>query len=168
MPIIDPLTNNPLVDGRQSPNALMIRQGVERKMQNFGNSFLAELTLDTGRRCDLICLSPKGKFIIVEVKSSVEDYRVDTKWHEYKNFCDTFYFATHAGVSPSIFPKNEGLIIADEYGAEIVREAGSHPLNAAARKKLLVRYASTATNRLRLVNRYADKAGIDVDFTELE
>lgn len=168
MPIISPQDTNPLVDGRQSPNALMIRQGVERHMRNLGNSFLAELTLNSGRRCDLICLSPKGKFVIVEVKSSIEDFKVDNKWSEYRQYCDTFYFATHAGVPPVIFPEQEGLIIADAFGAEVVRDAKLHAMNAASRKALLLRYARAATSRLHQLNLYAEKAGIKVDLATIE
>lgn len=164
MPIIDPFAANPLVDGRQSPNALMVRQGVARQMQKRGYACLAELTLVSGRRCDLICLSPKAEFVIVEVKSSIEDFRVDNKWPEYLGYCDAFYFATHSGVPTDIFPEEIGLIIADGYGAEFLREAQKQPINAATRKSLLLRYARAATGRLDLVSKYAEKAGLEVDF----
>ena len=117
MPIIDPNSSNPFIDGRQSVNALMVRQGVERQMHKSGFSCLAELTLASGRRCDLICLSRIGKIVIIEVKSSVEDFRIDSKWPEYQKYCDAFYFATHANVPSDIFPDDEGLFIADTYGA---------------------------------------------------
>jgi len=168
MPIIEPNSTNPFIDGRQSLNALMVRQGVERHLRKLGYSCLAELTLASGRRCDLICLSPKGSFMIVEVKSSVEDFRVDNKWPEYQQFCDSFYFATHSGVPAEIFPPNAGLIIADTYGAEIVREAISSSISAASRKALLLRYARVATQRLNLVSHYAEKAGFEVDFSNSE
>lgn len=166
MPIIEPNSTNPFIDGRQSLNALMVRQGVERYLRNLGYSCLAELTLASGRRCDLICLSPKASFVIVEVKSSVEDFRVDNKWSEYQQYCDSFYFATHSGVPAEIFPENTGLIIADTYGAEIVREAETISISAASRKALLLRYARVATQRLNLVSHYAEKAGFEVDYTQ--
>lgn len=166
MPIIEPNSTNPFIDGRQSLNALMVRQGVERFMRNLGYSCLAELTLASGKRCDLICLSPKASFVIVEVKSSVEDFRVDNKWPEYQQHCDSFYFATHSGVPAEIFPESEGLIIADTYGAEIVREAETKAISAASRKALLLRYARVATQRLDLVSHYAEKAGFEVDYSK--
>ena len=166
MPIIEPNSLNPFIDGRQSLNALMVRQGVERHLRKLGYSCLAELTLASGRRCDLICLSPKANFVIVEVKSSVEDFRVDNKWQEYQQYCDSFYFATHSGVPADIFPENTGLIIADSYGAEIVREAESISISAASRKALLLRYARVATQRLNLVSHYAEKAGFEVDYSK--
>lgn len=166
MPIIEPNSTNPFIDGRQSLNALMVRQGVERYLRNLGYSCLAELTLASGRRCDLICLSPKASFVIIEVKSSVEDFRVDNKWPEYQQYCDSFYFATHSGVPAEIFPENTGLIIADMYGAEIIREAESIAMSAASRKALLLRYARVATQRLGLVSQYAEKAGLEVDYSK--
>jgi hypothetical protein len=163
MPIIDPFTSNPLVDGRQSSNALMIRRGVERHMVKLGFTSLAELALVSGRRCDLICLSQKGDFTIIEIKSSVEDFRVDKKWPEYRGFCDNFYFATHAGVPANIFPDDAGLIVADAYGAEILRESESNRLPAATRKALMLRFARAASNRLAHVSQYAEKAGLTLD-----
>lgn len=168
MPIIDPFASNPLVDGRQSSNALMVRRGVERHMGKLGYSSLAELSLVSGRRCDLICLSPKGDFVIIEIKSSIEDFRVDKKWPDYVDFCDRFYFATHAGVPSEIFPENAGLIIADAYGAEILRESDSDRLSSARRKALLLRYARAATNRLTHVSQYAEKAGLTLDFPDTD
>ncbi len=160
MPVIDPFSSNPLIDGRQSPNALMVRNGVERYMGKLGYTSLAELSLASGRRCDLICLSPKGEFVIIEVKSSIEDFRVDQKWPEYREYCDRFYFATHAGVQTEIFPDIAGLIIADNYDAEIMREAADHKLSAARRKSLMLRFARAATNRLSQVSKFAEKSGL--------
>ncbi len=160
MPIIDPFSSNPLVDGRQSPNALMVRNGVERLLGKLGYASLAELTLASGRRSDLISLSPKGEFVIVEIKSSIEDFRVDQKWPDYREYCDRFYFATHAGVPTEIFPDLAGLIIADNYGAEIMREAVDHKLSAARRKSLMLRFARAATNRLSQVSEFAEKSGL--------
>jgi len=143
----------------------MIRQGVERQMRKSGYSCLAELTLASGRRCDLICLSDKGKVVIIEVKSSIEDFKVDNKWPEYQNYCDGFYFATHSGVPTDIFPEEEGLIVADGYGAEIIRGPRAYSLSAATRKALTIRFARIATQRLSIAAGYAEKAGFEVDYS---
>ncbi len=168
MPIIEPNSPNPFVDGRQSPNALMVRQGVERRMLKLGYSCLPELTLASGRRCDLICISAKGNIIIVEIKSSVEDFRVDQKWPEYQKYCDAFYFATHAGVSLGIFPGDEGLILADAYDAEIIQQPNENSISAATRKSMLLRFAKVASQRLRIASDYAEKAGIVIDYNDVE
>ena len=137
-------------------------------MRKSGYSCLAELTLASGRRCDLICLSKKGDIVIIEVKSSVEDFRVDNKWPEYQKYCDEFYFATHADVPTDTFPEAEGLFIADAYGAEIIRAAKENSITAATRKTLLLRFAHIANNRLRITTNYAEKAGFEVDYSTEE
>jgi hypothetical protein len=35
----------------------------------------------------------KGEIWIVEIKSSPADYLSDSKWRDYMDFCDRFYFA---------------------------------------------------------------------------
>jgi hypothetical protein len=45
-------------------------------------------------------------------------------------------------------PESEGLILADRFAGEIVREARLRPLNAARRKAMLVRFARLAAVRL--------------------
>ena len=54
---------------------------------------LREFTLASGRRVDVMALSPSGQLWIVEIKSSLEDFRADLKWPEYRDFCDRLYFA---------------------------------------------------------------------------
>lgn len=152
MPIIDPLNVNPTIDGRQSDSAMRVRSGVIRGLRARELVFLPEFSLKTGRRADLAALDRKGKILIFEIKSSVEDFRVDTKWHEYKDYCDQFYFATHPDVPPQIFPQDEGFIIADQYSCEIIREAEVHPLNAARRKALTLQFARAAASRLNRFN----------------
>ena len=45
-------------------------------------------------------------------------------------------------------PEDAGLILADSYGAAVLREAPEHRLAAATRKAMLVRVARTASERL--------------------
>lgn len=151
MPIIDPLNSDPTIDGRQSQQAMLIRSGVIRGLFESNLVFLPEFSLKNGRRCDLAGIDQKGRIVIIEIKSSVEDFKIDSKWHEYKEFCDIFYFATSNQVPSEIFPDSEGLIIADLYSCEIIREAENNPLNAATRKSITLRFARSAASRL---NRY--------------
>ena len=44
-------------------------------------------------RADVIALCGAGKLTIVEIKSSVADFRADRKWPDYRDFCDRFFFA---------------------------------------------------------------------------
>mgnify|MGYP001796362324 CR=1 FL=1 len=127
---------------------MMVRRGLQRMFFEEKAASLPELTLKTGRRADLVVLDGKGMVTIVEIKSSIEDFRVDTKWPDYRDFCDRFYFATHSDVPLEIFPQSEGLILADTYGAEIVRRAEDDKLSAGARKAITQRFASAAAERL--------------------
>ncbi len=148
MPLVSPNHRDPLVDGRQSERALLVRRGVQRLMIQMRVSVLPEIPLVTGRRADLLCLSEKGEFTIVEIKSSIEDFRADHKWPDYRLHSDRLYFATHPGVPADIFPESCGLIVSDGYGAEILREAPEHRLAAPVRKALTLRFARISSDRL--------------------
>ena len=148
MPIVSPIPVNPLADGRQSERALLVRRGVQRMLLQMNAHVLPELSLSTGRRADLVALTRTGEIWIIEVKSSVEDFRGDRKWPEYRLHSDRFFFATHPDVPASIFPEECGFILSDGYGAEILREAPEHRLAAATRKSLLIRFARAGAARL--------------------
>lgn len=137
-----------LSDGRQSDTALMIQRGVGRLLYGQSFSVVSELTLATGRRADLMALSPKGEIWIVEIKSSIADFKADHKWPDYSSFCDRLFFASHAEVPTDLFPVDQGLMMADPYGAEILREAPINRLSAARRKAVTLRFATSAANRL--------------------
>lgn len=141
-------SNNPLVDGRQSVRAMMVRRGVQRLLDEMRHAVLPELTLANGRRADLVSLSAKGEIWIIEIKTSIEDFRVDRKWPDYRDFSDRLYFATHKDVPLDIFPQDCGLILSDGYGAHLLREAPEHRLSAAVRKSLTLSFARIAAHRL--------------------
>lgn len=135
-------------DGRQSDTALMVQRGVGRLLRASGMVMVTELPLASGRRADIVAMDVDGEIWIVEVKSSVEDFRVDLKWPDYRQHCDRLYFATHAGVPTAIFPEDSGLIVADAYGADVARAAPEHRLAGATRKAMLLRFARAAAGRL--------------------
>ncbi len=136
------------VDGRQSPTALAIARGTTRCLHALGYSVVSELPLPSGRRADLVALSGDGEILIVEIKSSVADFRADQKWMEYRLHCDRLFFATIVDVPGEIFPADAGLIVADAFGASIVSEAPEHRLAAARRKTVMLRFAHAAALRL--------------------
>ncbi|MGE0501250.1 MAG: MmcB family DNA repair protein [Rhizobiaceae bacterium] len=148
MPIVSPLPAYSLADGRQSERAMIVRRGVQRLLAEMGAHVLPEISLASGRRADLVAITRTGDLWIVEIKSSVEDFRVDRKWPEYRLFCDRFFFATHPGVPAEIFPEECGFILSDGYGAEMMREAPEHRLTAASRKALMLRIARAGAARL--------------------
>jgi hypothetical protein len=49
-------------------------------------------------------------------------------------------------------PEDCGLIVADAYGALVRREAPAHPLSAARRKAVTLRFAQIAARRLSSLN----------------
>ncbi len=158
MPIVSPILLNPLADGRQSDRAMLVRRGVQRLLIEMGAVAIPELPLATGRRADLVALTRRGDIWIVEIKSSVEDFRVDRKWPEYRLWCDRFFFTTHPQVPQAIFPAECGFILSDGYGAEMLREAPEHRLAAPARKALTLRIAWAGAARLTA----AEMAGVAV------
>ena len=136
------------VDRRQSERALAIRRGVCRRLRAEGLALIPEVTLRSGRRADLVALGADGTITIVEIKSSIEDFRADSKWQDYCLHSDHFYFATGPHVPPEIFPLDAGLIVADPYGAEILRPSACVKLPPATRKEMLIRIARAGAHRL--------------------
>jgi hypothetical protein len=113
-----------------------------------GHGVLAEFPLKSGRRADILSLSAKGEFWIVEVKSGAADFRSDRKWQDYLAWCDRFFFAAGPHFPVEILPEAAGLLIADGYEAVLVREPAETPLATARRKALTLRFAHLAARRL--------------------
>ena len=126
---------------------LSVTRGAARLMLNLGYAPLLEVGLPNGRRADVMALGPRGDIVIVEVKSGIEDYRVDRKWHEYGPFCDAFYFAVAPEFPQGVLPDEPGLIVADGFGGAVVREAPSSPLAPARRKALTIAFARLGAMR---------------------
>jgi hypothetical protein len=137
-------------DGRQSPAAAALQRGVCRAMRALGHSVVTELSLANGRRADVVALSGTGDVTIVEIKSCLLDYQSDGKWQDYLPFCDRLYFAVSADFPREIIPPSAGLIIADRYGAELLREPLEERLPAARRKAMMLCFARAAALRLQL------------------
>ena len=143
-------------DRRQSETATMIARGVRRLLRARGFSSVTELPLVDGRRADIVAINGEGEVLIVEIKSSPADLRADPKWRDYLAACDRLYFAISEATPTAIIPEEAGLILADPYGAEILREADLRRMAPATRRALLLRFAQAAADRL---HRLADPAG---------
>ncbi len=146
----------PLRDGRQSPAAFDICRGVARRLRMHGLAPVAEVSLANGRRADIAAIGASGEIWIVEIKSSVDDFRTDQKWPEYRDYCDRLFFAVAPAFPREILPPDTGLIVADRYGGEIIRSAPEHRLPAARRKAMTLRLVHVAAFRL--------QAAIDPEF----
>ena len=125
-----------------------IARGVCRLLASAGCSTVVEMRLPDGRRADIMAVLPDGTIHIVEIKSGVADFRSDRKWPDYREFCDALYFAIDLATPPDIIPDAVGLIVADGYSAQIVRNGMEHRLSAARRKAVILRFARTAADRL--------------------
>ena len=136
------------IDGRQSEAALLIARGTRRYLRALGFATVTEMTLRSRRRADVVAVGADGTILIVEIKSSVADFRADTKWREYRLHCDRFFFAVTAEMPQVILPFDAGLIVADAYGASLVREAPEHRLPSATRRMVTLQFAQLAANRL--------------------
>ena len=108
----------------------------------------AEVTLRSGRRADILAVGAKGEIWIVEIKSSLIDFQVDKKWHEYREFSDRFFFAKPPELDAAIFPETEGLIVADGHDGAILRPSPNSPLAPARRKALMLKLARLGADRI--------------------
>lgn len=131
--------------------AIQLTRGVGRLLAHMGYHSLTEFTLRSGRRADLAGIDRKGRIAIVEIKSSVADFRSDQKWPEYLDYCDLFYFAVPLDFPVEILPAEPGLILADAYSGDVARPAPANPikLHASRRREVTLRFARTAAKRLR-------------------
>jgi hypothetical protein len=131
-----------------APGAAAILRGVQRLLTVHGFTSVSEMPLANGRRADVLAVGPSGDIWIVEIKSSISDFRSDQKWPEYRNYCDRLFFAVDPSFPSEIIPADTGLIIADRYDGEIVRDAPEQKLAGARRKMLILQFARIAAARL--------------------
>lgn len=132
----------------EQPGALLAR-GVCRHFLDTGLAPVMEFVPAPGLRVDVIALDAQGLVTIVECKASLADFRADAKWTGYLDWCDRFFFAVDAGFPQEVLPEGEGIIMADAYGAEVLRQAAPRSLAPARRRALTLRLARKAAERLR-------------------
>jgi hypothetical protein len=145
------------MDGPTFPErAFAIRRAAARLCLRLAWAPLHEVSLPNGRRADILALRGDGGFACIEVKSGMRDFLTDQKWWEYREFCDSLYFAVDCDFPLDILPEETGLIVVAEQHAELIREAPEHRLTAARRTALLRRWALLAGSRLAVLE---DPAG---------
>jgi len=126
---------------------LSVTRGAARLLVDMGYAPLLEVGLPNGRRADVMAVGRRGDIVICEVKSGLEDYRVDRKWGEYGPYCDAFFFAVAPEFPDGILPDEPGLIVADGFGGAVVRDAPLKPLAPARRKALTLAFARLGAMR---------------------
>src|SRR5471030_1944934 len=102
--------------------AVLLARGVSRALGQLGCASLHEFSLASGRRADVIAMGRGGEIAIVEIKTSIADFRADRKWPEYWEFCDRLYFAVAADFPRDLVPAECGLIVADPFAAAVLRD----------------------------------------------
>jgi hypothetical protein len=134
--------------------ALAVVRGASRLLADLGFAVIPEFVIGCGRRADIAGIDGRGRIVLVEVKVSLADFRGDAKWPDYLDYCDTFFFAVppefprEAVEGPLAWPERTGLIVADRFGAAILRPAPHVPMNGSRRKAETLRFALTAAGRL--------------------
>ncbi|MCX7865069.1 MAG: MmcB family DNA repair protein [Novosphingobium sp.] len=137
-----------------SQTAADVARGIGRLFARNHIWCLAEMPLRCGRRADLMGMDANGRIVIVEIKVSRADLLGDSKWPEYLDYCDRFYW----GLPPALdriclehaafLPEACGVIVGDAYDAEILRPAPMRPLAPARRRAQVEQLARTALRRL--------------------
>ena len=129
--------------------AALLARGVCRTLEQLGYVSLAEFPLANGRRADILALGKTGDLVIVEIKSSVADFRADRKWCAYRDFSDWLYFAVPNDFPRPLIPDECGLMVADAFSAVVLRDGSTTRLDAGRRRALTMRFARIAATRLR-------------------
>lgn len=142
----------PMPDSRHT--AIDVARGVTRWWHRQRAVLLTEVPLPNGRRADLVAITPKGQIAIVEVKVARADLLGDQKWPDYLDWCDRFFWALSPDLDaapldmPAYQPDRCGLMVADRYDAQLIRDAAEHPMAAARRRSELLRLGRLAALRL--------------------
>jgi hypothetical protein len=129
--------------------ATFLARGACRALALLGYASLVEFPLANGRRADILALGNTGDFVIVEIKSSVADFRGDRKWAAYRDYADRLYFAVPNDFPRALIPDECGLMVADTFGAALLRDGTTVKLAAGRRRALTMRFARIAATRLR-------------------
>jgi hypothetical protein len=129
--------------------AALLARGTGRALEQLGYASLAEFPLASGRRADLIGLGRTGELIIVEIKTSFADFRADRKWVSYKDYADRLYFAVPKEFPSHLIPEDCGLIVADGFGAAVLRHGLLHRLAPGRRRAVTLSFGRVAAARLR-------------------
>lgn len=119
----------------------LLARGVCRHLLTHNFTSLEEFTPERGKRVDVMAIGPKGEIWVIECKSGREDFRSDHKWQGYLEWCDRFFWAVDDRFPFELLPEDTGLIIADTYGAEVVRMGPEAKLTGARRKKTTLKFA---------------------------
>lgn len=143
-----PLPPEPDADTLPPMPGQRLARGVCRHLGSLGFAAVEEFVPRPGLRVDVMGLGPKGEIWVIECKSSRTDFLTDRKWHHYLEWADRFFWAVDTAFPQELLPADSGLILADAWGAEVVRMPEPAPLAGARRKALTLAFARHAASRL--------------------
>jgi hypothetical protein len=123
------------------------------------------------RRADVIGCKIKGDLVLIEVKSSVADFRSDDKWTEYLPFADRVYLAFTKEVAKKIYnnhelkariPKRVGiLVLGDDGYMKTAKPAKRVTVEAETRISILARLAWRAGDLSKRLKRQRERVFIE-------
>ena len=123
------------------------------------------------RRADVIGCKLSGDLVLIEVKSSVADFRTDTKWKEYLEFADRVYLAFTKEVARNIYdnpelkariPKRVGILILGPDGyMKTAKPARRKEVDPATRLSILARLAWRAGDLSKRTQRQRERVFIE-------
>ncbi len=126
----------------------ILARGVARHLASLGFAIVEEFVPSRGLRVDVMALGKKGEIWVVECKSGLPDFQSDSKWQNYLEWCDRYFWAVDESFPVDVLPEQTGLMIADGYDAEVIRMSPEEKLSAARRKMLTHKFATHAARRL--------------------
>ena len=129
-------------------NTQRITDAIARSYFGQGDGVLREFKLKNRRRVDLVTINDKGWIIIIEIKSSPEDFLSDKKWGEYIDWADQFYFGVAYNFPISILPKEHGIITTDGFDVYQAQPSPIHKLNGSRRNNLICKMAKASMRRI--------------------
>jgi len=121
-----------------SLTAADVLEVLERRYRVTGDLFFTQVAtnrVDRGyRRVDAVAVKPSWAsacITVYEVKTSVSDFRSDTKWTEYLGYCHRFYWASPKGlIKADQVAEPAGLIwVNEDRGWKVVRKALYRPVD---------------------------------------
>jgi len=136
-----------------TPTAKEVARGIKRLFARNDIWCVEEMALPNNRRADLMGIDARGQIILVEIKVARGDLLGDNKWPDYLDFCDRFFWGVPPGLdrtpleTEGFMPDRCGVIVADGYDAEILRQAPLEPLAPARRKSQVEKLARIAMRR---------------------
>jgi hypothetical protein len=121
----------------QSEYERAIEIGVIHMLHNEGSRVWRQFTLPNRKRPDIVAECSNGEIWIIEIKSSRDDFRRDSKWLDYLAYCHRMFFATGPRLRERL-PQHVGLIHANSFGGTLVRKPRRRRLYRYAQMKSLI------------------------------